>query len=78
MKSRFWKKTAAGLLALLIVTGNTPAASFIRLTERPAVTARAADELPGGQCGEFAYWVFDPDQNIVSTISSRANNTPRC
>ena len=63
MKSRFWKKTAAGLLALLIVTGNTPAASFIRLTERPAVTARAADELPGGQCGEFAYWVFDPDVN---------------
>ncbi|MCR4759551.1 MAG: leucine-rich repeat domain-containing protein, partial [Oscillospiraceae bacterium] len=72
MKSRFWKKTAAGLLALLIVTGNTPAASFIRLTERPAVTVCAADELLSGQCGESAYWSLDSATGTL-TISGEGD-----
>ena len=40
----FWKKTAAGLLALLIVAGASPVAPFTKTAQKAAITASAAAE----------------------------------
>ena len=44
MKS-FWKKTAAGLLALLIVAGGTPIQPLSQVFEKTAITASAASTV---------------------------------
>ena len=48
MKNRFWKKTAAGLLALLIVAGASPVAPFSQVFERSAITASADGDEDDG------------------------------
>ena len=44
----FWKKTAAGLLALLIVAGASPVAPFSQVFERSAITASADGDEDDG------------------------------
>ena len=44
----FWKKTAAGLLALLIVVGASPVAPFSQVFERSAITASADGDEDDG------------------------------
>ena len=41
----FWKKTAAGLLALLIVAGGTPIQPLSKVFEKTAITASAASTV---------------------------------
>ena len=41
----FWKKTASGLLALLIVAGASPAAAVIKSFESSALTAHAEGSI---------------------------------
>ena len=56
----FWKKTAAGLLALLIVTGSTPFKPVVDQFGDTATIAHAATAT-SGQCGDNAYWNFNPE-----------------
>ena len=56
MKDRFWKKTASGLLALLITAGNMPALPLAQMFERTSITASAADNT---QCGANATWAYN-------------------
>lgn len=51
MKIIFWKKTAAELLALLIVAGVSPVAPFSKTFERSAVTA-LGEVVASGYCGK--------------------------
>ena len=48
MKKNFWKKTAAGLMALLIVAGASPVAPFSQVFERSAITASADGDEDDG------------------------------
>ena len=59
MKRNFWKKTAAGLLALLIVSGNTPIKPVADLFGSIAITASAEGEKIISTCGENATWLLD-------------------
>lgn len=47
MKNRFWKKTAAGLLALLIIAGAAPVKPVTDLFGGAAITASAEGEIEG-------------------------------
>lgn len=47
MKNRFWKKTAAGLLALLIIAGAAPVKPVTDLFGGAAITASADGEIEG-------------------------------
>ncbi|MBP8593666.1 MAG: leucine-rich repeat domain-containing protein [Ruminococcus sp.] len=58
MKGRFWRKTLAAALALLVVSGNVPISSVADLFGGAAITA-SAEEGASGQCGENAFWSFD-------------------
>ena len=59
MKRNFWKKTAAGLLALLIVSGNTPIKPVADLFGSIAITASAEGGRIISTCGENATWLLD-------------------
>ena len=45
MKKQFWKKTAAGLMALLIVAGAAPVYSSTKTYEMTTLTAHAATNI---------------------------------
>lgn len=45
MKNHFWRKTAAGLLALLIVSGGVPVQPFTDIFSPVAITASAASNV---------------------------------
>ena len=62
----FLKKTAAGLLALLIVAGAVPDKLFAELSERAEITASATDEIITGSCGDDATWALDPSTGTLS------------
>ena len=82
MKGRFWKKTAAGLLALILVTGSLPANTPVQDFFSGAVlTAHAAAETASGFCGastneggeESVTWALDDEGTL--TISGSGEIT---
>ncbi|MBP0988372.1 MAG: leucine-rich repeat domain-containing protein, partial [Oscillospiraceae bacterium] len=53
MKRNFWKKTAAGLLSLMLVTGSLPANTPVQdLFSGIVLTAHAAEAVASGFCGD--------------------------
>lgn len=69
MKNRFWKKTAAGLLALLIVAGGTPIQPLSQVFEKTAITASAAN-TQSGKCGTNAKWTLYLDTGELTISGS--------
>ncbi len=64
MKRQFLKKTIAGLMALLIVSGGMPLQPVSKIFERTAITAKATNIAPTPITGlvaeknEYGYWKF--------------------
>ena len=61
MNKQFWKKTAAGLMALLIVAGGVPVQPFAQVFDRAAITAIAAgstmqETIDINSSGELVYY----------------------
>ncbi|MBR0483592.1 MAG: starch-binding protein, partial [Oscillospiraceae bacterium] len=62
MKGQFLKKTIAGLMALLIVSGGMPLQPVSKIFERTAITAKATNIAPTPITGlvaeknEYGYW----------------------
>ncbi len=75
MKKNFWKKTAAGLMALLIVAGVSPVAPFSQVFEGTAITVSAAngDVVDSGECGANVAWTLtqnnDDNNNPTYTLT---------
>ena len=65
----FWKKTAAGLLALLIVTGSTPVQPLSQMFDRAAVTASAASTV-GVSCS-----VDESSFEVITDVKILGDNT---
>ena len=68
MKGRFWRKTLAAALALLVVSGNVPIRSVADLFGGAAITASAEEAETSGQCGANATWELDLETDTL-TIS---------
>ncbi|HBB20526.1 MAG TPA: hypothetical protein DCZ62_08855, partial [Ruminococcus sp.] len=71
MKGRFWRKTLAAALALLVVSGNVPIRSVADLFGGAAITA-SAEEGASGQCGENAFWSFDTATSKLTIFGTGA------
>ena len=67
MKGRFWKRTAAGLLALLIVTGGVPVQPFSLMFDNIAITASAEDWT---SCGDALYKITGTTMTIKPGVNS--------
>ena len=70
MKNRFWKKTAAGLLALLIVAGGTPIQPLSQVFEKTAITASAASTV-GVSCS-----VDESSFEVITDVKILGDNSP--
>jgi len=66
----FWKKTAAGLLALLIVTGSTPVQPLSQMFDRAAVMASAASTV-GVSCS-----VDESSFEVITDVKILGDNSP--
>lgn len=61
----FWKKTAAGIMALLIVAGASPVAPFTKTAQMATITA-SAEEAVSLQ-PDYSQWYVNMPKTGTST-----------